>query len=117
MNIKEYLKKLGVEFREFKHKPVFTVEEAKKERTCENLRGVHSKNLFLKERKSRRFYLVVTPESKPLEIKKLEGVLGDKLKFANDGDLKEILGVTPGSVSPFGLINDKSRKAKVIIDR
>jgi Ala-tRNA(Pro) deacylase len=117
MDIKEYLKKLNISFKEFKHKPVFTVEETKQEGIYKNIRGIHSKNLFLKDRKSRRFYLVVMPEDKPLIIKQLEEKIHDKIKFANPDNLKDILGLIPGSVSPFGLINDKDNIVNVLIDK
>jgi Ala-tRNA(Pro) deacylase len=117
MEIKKYLQSLEINFKEFKHKPVFTCEEAEKEGIYEKIKGVHSKNLFLKERKSRRFYLAIMPENKPFDISKLGEELGDKLKFANEDNLKEILGLKPGSVSPFGLINDEGHKSEVIIDR
>ena len=48
---------------------------------------------------------------------KLGAIAGDKLKFANEGDLKELLGLTSGAVSPFGLINDKERKVDLLIDK
>ncbi len=115
MEIKAYLKNLNIKFKEFRHRPVFTVEEAKKERLNEKIRGIHSKNLFLKDRKSKEFYLVILPENVPLDIKNLGEKLGDKIKFANEMDLKNILNLTPGSVSPFGLINDAEGKVKLII--
>ncbi|MEA3329946.1 MAG: YbaK/EbsC family protein [Nanoarchaeota archaeon] len=57
------------------------------------------------------------PEDKPLDINQLGEKLGDKLKFANEENLKEILNLTPGSVSPFGLINDKEHKSIIVIDK
>lgn len=116
MNIKNYLKKLSINFREYRHAPVFTVEQAKKERTYENMQGKHCKTLFLKDRKSRNFYLIVLPEYKSLNIAELEKKLNEKIKFASPENLKQILNLTPGSVSPFGLINDKESKVKIIID-
>ena len=117
MEIKQYLKSLNIEFKEFKHNPVFTCEEARKERIYDDIRGIHSKNLFLKNRKSTKFFLMIMPENKPLNIDELGEKLGDKLKFANENNLREILGLTPGAVSPFGLINDKAHIVKIIIDR
>ncbi len=117
MDIKQYLKNLNIEFRTFSHAPVFTCEQARKERIYENIKGIHCKNLFLKDRKSRKFYLVVMPENKPLNIEELGNLLGHKLKFANEDNLKQLLELTPGSVSPFGLINDKENKVCVVIDK
>lgn len=116
MDVKKYLTSKGISFKEFKHNPVYTVEEAKNERIYDDIKGIHSKNLFLKERKGKRFYLVIMPEHKPLDMKELGEKLGDKIKFANEDNLKEILDLSPGSVSPFGLINDTEHKVKLIID-
>jgi Ala-tRNA(Pro) deacylase len=116
MNIKTYLQELGINFKIFKHPPVFTCEQARKHRIYENIRGIHSKNLFLKNRKSKKFYLVVLPEDKPMDLDELGKKFNEKLKFANEENLKEFLGLTPGSVSPFGLINDKQGKILVVID-
>tara|TARA_Y100000034_G_scaffold134009_1_gene201276 strand:- start:1595 stop:2068 length:474 start_codon:yes stop_codon:yes gene_type:complete len=117
MEIKEYLKLNGIIFKEFSHAPVFTVEEAKDQRVYEDIRGIHSKNLFVKDRKSRRFYLIVMPENEKLDVGEMGEKLGDKIKFANEEDLRNLLGLTPGSVSPFGLINDKDHKVKIVIDK
>jgi Ala-tRNA(Pro) deacylase len=117
MDIKNYLTEKGIEFKSFEHPAVYTCEEAEKQRIYTEIRGTHSKNLFLKERKSRRFYLVVLPADKKLDIGELGNALGDKLKFANEDDLKGILGLTPGAVSPFGLINDTEHKVIVVIDQ
>jgi len=116
MEIKGYLREKGIKFKEFKHPAVYTCEEAEKFHVYDKIRGIHSKNLFLKERKSRRFYLVILPAEKKLSIDELGKKLNDKIKFANEEDLKSILGLTPGSVSPFGLINDKGNKTKIVID-
>jgi Ala-tRNA(Pro) deacylase len=117
MEIKKYLENLGIKFKEFKHGAVYTVEEARNEEILKNVRGVHCKNLFLKERKGRGFYLVVMPEDKKLDMNELGKKLGEKIKFANENELKNILSLKPGSVSPFGLINDKENKVKLIIDK
>lgn len=117
VDIKEYFKDRAIQYTVFAHAPVFTVEEAKRERLHEKIRGVQCKNLFLKERKSRRFYLLVAPEHKKVDLKLFGESIGDSIKFANEQDLKEYLGVTPGAVSPFGLINDRDHKVQLIIDK
>ena len=114
MKIKNYLQKLGINFKEFKHPAVYTCEEA--EKYNKNIRGIHSKNLFLKNRKSKRFYLVILPADKKLDLDELGKKISDNLKFAKENDLKEILGVKSGAVSPFGLINDKKNKVIAVID-
>ncbi|MDP3026686.1 MAG: prolyl-tRNA synthetase associated domain-containing protein [Nanoarchaeota archaeon] len=115
MEIKNHLVKLGLSFKEFKHLPVYTCEEA--ERYNQDIKGIHSKNLFIKDKKSKIFYLVILPASKQLDMNKLGGLLNDKIKFANEEDLKNILGLNKGAVSPFGLINDKENKVQIVIDK
>lgn len=113
--IKDYLKNLNIEFKTFKHPAVFTVEEADKH--MKDVKGIHSKNLFLKGRKSEYFYLVILSANKSLNIKEIEEITQKKIKFANENNLKHFLGLTKGSVSPFGLINDKNHEVKVLIDK
>lgn len=115
MEIKNHLVELGLSFKEFKHPPVYTCEEA--ERYNQDIKGIHSKNLFIKDKKSKIFYLVILPASKQLDMNKLGGLLNDKIKFANEEDLKNILGLNKGAVSPFGLINDKKNKVQIVIDK
>jgi len=115
MEIKKYLKELGIKFKEFNHPAVFTCEEADKYN--KEIKGIHSKNLFIKDRKSKIFYLLIMPAEKKLYMKELETILKDKVKFANEKNLKNILNLTAGAVSPFGLINDKSNIVKIIIDK
>ena len=114
-DIKQYLKELKIEFKTFSHPPIYTCEEADKYN--KNIKGIHSKNLFLKGRKSKNFYLIIIPAIKNLEIKKFEDILNKKLKFANETDLKEIINTTPGSVSPFALIFDNELRVQLIIDK
>lgn len=116
-NVKNYFIERGIPFKVFEHPPVFTCEEAKQHHIYKNIRGVHSKNLFLKDKKSRRFYLLVIPEDKKANMDDVGMLVNDKLKFANETDLQDILHLTPGSVSPFGLINDEEHKVEVLIDK
>lgn len=115
IDIKEYLKKLNIEYITHKHPKVYTCEQA--DNYNKQIKGIHSKNLFIKDRKSKNFYLIILPADKNLDIKKFEAILNEKLKFANEENLKEILNLTPGSVSPFGLINDKESIVHIIIDK
>lgn len=115
MKIKDYLDKKGIKFKIFKHPPVYTCEEA--EKYNKEIKGIHSKNLFVKDRKSKKFYLIIIPADEKLNLKKFEKILNYKLKFANKQNLKEFLDVESGAVSPFGLINDKENKIKIIIDK
>lgn len=116
MEIKTYLQNLEISFKPFTYPAVFTCEEA--EEHFKPIRGVHSKSLFIKDRKSRRFYLVILPFEKKANLKALANELKDKqLKFASEENLKEILALLPGCVSPAGLINDQEHKVKVVIDK
>lgn len=115
MDIKKYLESKGISFKIFTHPPVYTVEEAKK--YSKNIKGMHSKNLFLKDKKSKQFYLVIIPENKKVSMDALGIAVNNKLKFANEDNMKDLLGLTSGAVSPFGLINDKENKVEVIIDK
>ncbi len=117
VDVKEYLTGRGIRFKVFEHPAVFTCEEAKQHHVYKNIRGVHSKNLFLKDKKSRRFYFLIIPEDKKANMDDIGVIVNDKLKFANEVDLQKILHLTPGSVSPFGLINDEEHKVEVLIDK
>lgn len=79
--------------------------------------AAHFKNLFLRNQKGDRHYLVVVAHTKKVDLQRLAGQIGDgKLSFASPERLKAHLGLTPGSVSPFGLINDASRAVRVFLD-
>ncbi len=115
MEIKEYLKSLGINFKTFSHPPVYTCEEA--EEYNKEIKGIHSKNLFIKNRKSKKFYLIILFANKPLNLKEFEDFLEEKLKFSNEQDLKKFLNTPSGAVSPFGLINDEEGKINILIDK
>ncbi|MBN1223506.1 MAG: prolyl-tRNA synthetase associated domain-containing protein [Candidatus Aminicenantes bacterium] len=114
-NVYDVLKELGIEYSVRRHPPVFTVEEAEKH--WGTITGAHCKNLFLRNKKGSRHYLVVVEIKKTVDLKSLAGRLGaDRLSFASPVRLMRYLGLTPGSVSPFGLINDKEHQAEVVVD-
>lgn len=105
--LKSYLSKLNINFLTHKHPPVFTCEEA--EKYDKNIKGIHSKNLFLKSKsKNPSFYLVIIPSKEKLNIKSIENIINEKLSFANEHELKQQLNLTPGSVSIFGLLNNQN---------
>jgi len=106
---------LGLETTTVEHPAVFTVEEAKAHRG--GLTGGHSKNLFLKDKKG-ALWLVVTLEDRAIDMKELRRRIGSApLSFGKPELLEEVLGVTPGSVTPFALINDCESRLRVILDR
>jgi Ala-tRNA(Pro) deacylase len=79
--------------------------------------GGHTKNLFLRDKRG-TLYLVVTPEDAVIELKSLHRVLGasGRFSFASADAMREVLGVEPGSVTPFAVINDKACRVTVILD-
>ena len=101
------------------HEPLHTVEEAQAARALWGppwTEGGHCKNLFLKDKKGALF-LVVTLESRSLKLNQLGKPLGAaRLSFANPDLLWEVLGVRPGSVTPFALINDQPARVTAVLD-
>ena len=115
-DIYEVLDELGIEYRRFEHPPVFTVEEANRHRG--EIPGGRTKNLFLRNKKGRRHYLLVTEAEKSVDLKSLKARVGESaLSFASPERLQKYLGLTPGSVSPFGIINDSNDEVTVLLDR
>jgi Ala-tRNA(Pro) deacylase len=110
------LRELGITFDVHEHPPVATVEEAVQH--WEGIDATHCKNLFLRNQKGDRHYLVIIEHSKRADLRAVANQIGDgKLSFASPERLMKYLGVTPGSVSPFGLINDAGRDVRVYLDR
>ena len=105
----------SINYKITEHKPLFTVEDSKNLRG--SIDGAHSKNLFLKDKKN-NFFLVSFIEDIIADLKKASVPLkSKKLSFANEDYLMNILGIKPGSVSPFGLLNDKEKKVKFFFDQ
>ena len=113
MDLYEVLNDLNIEYKQVEHEPVYTVSEAKN--VDMSLEGVGCKNLFLIDKKE--YYLVILEENKKANLKEI-GKLVSKthLSFVREKELYDILGLIPGSVSPFGIINDKENKVTLIID-
>src|SRR5882762_6268435 len=110
------LRELGIPFVRLDHPPVATVEEAEKH--WGGIDATHCKNLFLLNQKGNRHYLVVITHSKKADLRAVADQIGDgKLSFGSPERLMTHLGLTPGSVSPFGLINDADHAVRVAIDR
>jgi Ala-tRNA(Pro) deacylase len=108
------LTELGIVVATQEHPPVYTVEEAKAH--TGHLPGGHCKNLFLKDKKD-QLYLVVCLDDQQVRINGLAKKLGaGRMSFGNAELLLATLGVTPGSVTPFALINDVERKVQPILD-
>ena len=109
------LSKHNIKYDVCEHPPLNTVLESKKLRG--KIEGVHTKNLFLKNKKN-NFFLFSCQESTIVDLKQLKKVLGiGNISFARDLYLKDMLGVNPGSVTPFGLINDQNNEIKFFLDK
>lgn len=109
------LAELDIAYARHEHEAAFTVEEA--ERFYGDLPGGKSKNLFLRNKKGDRHYLLVAEQHRPVDLKALRTRLGEStLSFASPERLQRYLGLTPGSVSPFGLINDDANAVVVLLD-
>lgn len=109
------LEELGIAATTVEHAPVFTVEESQDLRGI--LPGAHTKNLFLKD-KDGRLVLVVAKEDTRVDLKALAKRLGfGRFSFGKPDLLMEVLGIEPGSVTAFALINESSSKvAAVVVD-
>jgi len=106
-----FLESLGITTKTVTHAPLFTVEDSRALRG--NLPGGHTKNLFLKDRKGRLF-LVTCDESRTVDLKALEKAIGAaRISFGKPELLLEVLGITPGAVTTFSLINDRGETPRV----
>ncbi len=110
----ERLKSLEIETKTFEHAAVYTVEEANALKG--GIPGGHCKNLFLKDDKGQLWLIVCLGESQ-IDLKTAPSRIGSRrLSFGKPGLLMEVLGVEPGSVTPFGLINDTGQRVNVVLD-
>ncbi len=112
----EFLVSLGIRTKTYQRAPVFTVEESKRLRG--DLPGGHCKSLFLRDKK-RQLFLVVALEHRKIDLKSLRRSLGahKNLSFGSPELMMEALGVAPGAVTPFAVINDTERRVQVVLDR
>ena len=107
--------RLAIDVRTHRHPPVYTVEESKRLRG--DLPGAHCKNLLLRDHKG-VLWLIVALEDSVLDIKALRGPLEcGRLSFAKPEVMMEVMGIEPGSVTPFAVINDTDGRVNVALDR
>ena len=105
----------GLAHRTLEHPAVFRVGEGLDIKA--DLPGAHTKNLFLKDKKD-RLWLISARQDTVIDLKRADRVIGSaRLSFGNEGLLKDVLGLTPGSVTAFGLINDRARQVTFVLDR
>jgi Ala-tRNA(Pro) deacylase len=114
-SLKQWLLEHNIQYTLHTHPAVFTVPEAKIH--SGHIPGTHCKNLFLKNKKSGQLYLVTIPYDKRLDLNQFRKLIGaPKVRFAGQEDLFETLGITPGAVSPIGLVNDTNDKVIFMVE-
>jgi len=110
----EFFDRLGISHSTVEHPPMFTVEDGRD--WHDKIPGLHCKNLFIKDKKG-NIWLVVMPGDKRADLNRLEKQLGaPRFSFGKPEVLLEVLGLTPGSVTPFGLMNDTHKRVTVVLD-
>src|ERR1700683_5107366 len=110
-----HLDGLGIAQKTVSHPPLFTVEESQALRG--KIPGAHTKNLFLRDKKGTVF-LVVALENAVIELRSLHRLLGasGRFSFGSADLMRELIGVEPGSMTPFSVINDKGLRVTVVLD-
>ena len=115
MAIYSLLDQLAIPYQRFDHPPVFTCEEASK--LLPDLPAAKTKNLFLRDPKSERLFLVVSPEDHRVDLKALAAMLGVKrLSFGSPERLDAVLGLTPGSVTLLAMVRDREKAVELVVD-
>jgi Ala-tRNA(Pro) deacylase len=116
MDLDAFLREHDVAAERHSHPPVMTVEES--ERLVPKLPGAKTKNLFLRDRKGARHFLVTVPHDLPVDLNALGAALAaGRLGFASPERLARHLGIAPGSVSLLALVNDADDAVEFVIDR
>ena len=112
----ERLTALGIAFARYEHPPIATADAA--DAYWSSIDAAHCKNLFLRNQKGTRHYLLVVPHLKRADLRRVADQIGDgKLSFASPERLLAHLQLTPGSVSPFGLLHDVAHAVRLFVDR
>ncbi len=112
----DFLAANGIEYEIYEHPPLDTIEIALK--YWKDIDAMHCKNLFFRNHKGNRHYLVIIKDTTPFDIHSLEKQLKQgKLTFGSEKRLEKYLGVKPGSVSPFGLLNDTEHHVHLFLDK
>jgi Ala-tRNA(Pro) deacylase len=111
----QFLNENHFDYKRLEHPPVYTCAEAERRRP--NIGAVSTKNLFLCDKKARKFYLAVTSCEKNMDFKQLAELLGvSKLRFGSEENLERLLGVSRGAVTVLGLVNDISHQVELWFD-
>ncbi len=113
-NLEKFFETHSIQYKLYTHPPLFTCEDAQKAGL--KMEGIDAKSLLLREKGGEKFYLVLLPFNVRMDVKAFTGNVGaKKLSFASSEELMNVLGLIPGSVSPFGLINDVEHKVTLYI--
>jgi len=114
-DLMQFLSSLGIEVTTHRHPAVFTVEESRG--VCDHIPGAHTKNLFLRDRKERHF-LVTIEQDAVVDLKTIHTLIGasGRVSFGKPEKMMELLGVVPGAVTVFGVINDTAHDLTVVLD-
>ncbi|MHA1746633.1 MAG: prolyl-tRNA synthetase associated domain-containing protein [Promethearchaeota archaeon] len=114
--LKQWLDRNKIAYILHTHPPVFTVPEAQIH--CGHIPGTHCKNLFLQDKRDGQFYLITIPSNQRLDLKKFRKQIGaSKIRFGSVEALQKLLGLTAGSVSPIGLVNDTDHQVIYLVAR
>ena len=109
------LGRLGITHQLVEHQAVFTVEESSA--IDRDMPGLHTKNLFLKDKK-RQYWLLTVPNDIAVDLKALPAAIGcARVSFGNADDMLALLGLKPGSVTPLGAMNDSESRVRVVLDK
>jgi len=109
------LNEIGIKYDYVSHPPLFTCEQANA--LFPNLKGAHCKSLFVKDKTDRKWMLVV-PDDKRADLKFVAEKIGSgRLSFCSADEMMACLGVTPGSVTPMAVINDRDNRVELVVDR
>lgn len=110
------LKELDIEYQIVEHEPALTTEQADK--FIEGIDGVRTKTMFLTNKKKKDFYLIIMDDAKRLDMDTFKDIVEEKqIKMASENCLFEKMMLTPGVVSPFGLLNNTEKDIQVYFDR
>ena len=115
-NVYDVLKKLDIDYEEIKHEPLLTVQNAHDLKISNKIDGIECKNLFVKSKKS--YYIIFIKSNKKADLHELSKLINEsRFSFASPKELKEILNLDIGSVTPLSIINDKDNKVSLILDQ
>jgi Ala-tRNA(Pro) deacylase len=109
------LNQLEIPFIKYEHPPVYTIPDI--DELMLKMKGKHCKNLFVRNHTGNKHYLILVCQEKRADLKNIQAQIGStRLSFASAERLQKYLGLIPGAVTPFGLLNDEEKEVTVLID-